>query len=213
MCGRFTLHSPADAVAEIFGVSFREALPPRWNIAPTQRIAIIRLSPSEVRELAFVRWGMGERKLINARSETVRERFSFREAFRFRRCLVVADGFYEWRREGKARIPYYFRRKDDRPFGMAGLWSGGAVTVGDGDACAILTTEASSIVRPIHDRMPMILHEPDFGVWLDPDWKSEDRAQALCRPFEDDELVSYPVSARVNRASVEDSSLIEPLTR
>ncbi|HEY0128503.1 MAG TPA: SOS response-associated peptidase, partial [Rubrobacteraceae bacterium] len=167
MCGRFTQRADAKALAKAFGVAEVPEVEARYNVAPTQDILGVYES-EDGREAKFFRWGlipswakdssMGAR-LINARAETVAEKPSFRDAFKRRRCVIPADGFYEWQRVGGKRQPYFFRMRDERPFGFAGLWerwegAGGETLY----SCTILTTEANEVLRPVHDRMPVILH-------------------------------------------------------
>ena len=204
MCGRFALYAKGEILAEEFGVSARPAGPPRHNIAPSQDVAAVRAVPAGgVREIALLRWGLvpfwskdlaiGSR-LINARSETVREKPSFRDAFRRRRCLIPASGFYEWLRKEGGKQPYYVRMRDERPFAFAGLWdrwegpAGGAV-----ESCTILTTAANDVLAPIHDRMPVILPRAEYGKWLDPALTDTDSLVPLLAPFRPDEMVAYPV--------------------
>jgi putative SOS response-associated peptidase YedK len=190
----------------------------RYNVAPTQNILAVR-TVSDERELTFFKWGlipawakdasMGAR-LINARSETVEEKPSFREAFKQRRCIIPADGFYEWRREGGKKQPYFFHLRDERPFGFAGLWErwegdGGQVI----NSCTILTTEANEVLRPVHDRMPVILHPDDYEVWLDTDARKHDFAKELLRPYTAGEMLGYPVSASINSPRNQGAQLIE----
>jgi putative SOS response-associated peptidase YedK len=207
MCGRFAQKSPAKKIAKQFKVEEVPPLAERYNVAPTQMILGIR-EEGVTREATFFKWGLVPRwakdpgignKLINARSETVEEKPSFREAFRRRRCIIPADGFYEWKREGGRKQPFFFKLKDERPFGFAGLWDrwegeDGKVI----NSCTILTTEANDVLRPIHDRMPVILHPEDYGRWLG----GEERERALLRellcPYPEKEMTGYPVSQAVN---------------
>jgi len=170
MCGRFTLRAPASVVAEQFALFDVEPFTPRFNIAPSQSVAVVRITPAAAeatRELAWLRWGLvpswaddpaiGNR-LINARAETAHQKPAFRAAFRRRRCLVPADGFYERRRTGSGKQPYFFRLRDDRPFAFAGLWeSWEGVDNSAVESCTLLTTEPNELMRPIHNRMPVIL--------------------------------------------------------
>ena len=179
MCGRFLLHTPVDTLQRAFGFAERPNLRPRYNIAPTQTVPIVRQKDGGGRELALVRWGLipswakeagiGGR-LINARAETVAEKPAFRGAFRKRRALVPADGFYEWRkREGdRPKQPLLVRRRDGQPFAFAGLWEHWRGPEGEVETCTILTTEANAALAPIHDRMPVILDPACYDRWLDP---------------------------------------------
>lgn len=192
----------------------------RYNIAPSQPVAVIRLEGDPPRRgLDELRWGLvpawakdpsiGNR-LINARAETLAEKPAFRSAFRSRRCLVVADGFYEWRPVQKRKQPYLVRRRDGRPFGMAGLWE--CWTAGDGSdllTCTIVTTAANRLMAPIHDRMPVLIAKHDEQTWLDP---HAERAalQDLLAPFPDDELETFAVSMHVNDPRNDDERCVTP---
>ena len=216
MCGRFTLCKPGDELAEIFDLVEPPDIAPRYNIAPTQPTPIIRQTSNTVgRRLETLRWGLiptwakdpaiGSR-MINARAETVSSKPAFRTAFRQRRCLVIADGFYEWQkvepRRGTSRPrkqPHYIHLRNGRPFAMAGLWehwegSDGSVI----DSCTIITTQPNEMVAPLHDRMPVMLESKDYDTWLDPDDKKLDELQDLLRPYAASEMETYPVSTRVN---------------
>ncbi|HEX7503632.1 MAG TPA: SOS response-associated peptidase [Syntrophales bacterium] len=206
MCGRFTLVSPFVAVTERFHASAPPDLRPRYNIAPGQDIlCVIRKGE---RRLEPLRWGLipywakdpaiGNR-LINARAETLAEKPSFRDAFLKRRCLVVADGFFEWRPEGKRKVPVYIILKSKMPFGIAGLYE--TWTAPDGNelrTCTIITTDANDLVRPLHDRMPVILREDVEDRWLDPAEASCERLSSFLRPYPSGEMTAYDVSHAVN---------------
>ena len=220
MCGRYTVSSPGEVIAEVFGLAEVPRLEPRWNVAPTQPVPIVRREGAgEPPRLATVRWGLvppGARdpaiasQLINARSESVDEKPAFADSFRRRRCLVVADGFYEWRKMGRERWPYYIRRRDRRPFGFAGLWASWTGTDGQELAsCAILTTEPNALVAPLHDRMPVILERESHAAWLDPDADPE-RLKTLLAPFPESELETYPVSPAVNSVANDSPANLRP---
>lgn len=190
MCGRFTLRTPAGALAEQFQLDAAPALEPRYNIAPTQEAPAIRASESGRRFAALLRWGLvpfwaddpsiGSR-MINARGETVATKPAFRAAFQRRRCLIPADGYYEWRAEPDAKLkqPYLFHRAGDRPFVFAGLWESWQAPDGSTlETFAIVTTEASAELRPYHDRMPVVLDDDQWSIWLRPDVDRE-QLQAL----------------------------------
>jgi putative SOS response-associated peptidase YedK len=217
MCGRFTLRAAASAVAEQFSLLELPLLEPRYNIAPSQPVPVVRLSPQ--RQLVFLRWGLipgwaddrtiGNR-LINARAESVAEKPAFRAAFRQRRCLVVADGFYEWRREGRERQPYFFRMRDDRPLGFAGLWeSWEGPDHARIESCTILTTAANDLVRPVHDRMPVIVAPADYARWLDPAVRPEPLLELL-HPYASEAMAGGPVSPWVNSPAHDDPRCIAP---
>src|SRR5262245_4330455 len=178
MCGRYSLYSSAADLAEWLGLPEVPALEPRYNVAPTQPVAAVRAGPGGGRELVRLRWGLVTPwaadpgtgpLLINARSETAADKPAFRAALRARRCLVPADGFYEWVRQAGKRQPIHFRLRDGRPFAFAGLWERWQAPGGPAvESCAILTTGANELVRQAHDRMPVILGPDAFGEWLDP---------------------------------------------
>lgn len=210
MCGRFTLTTPASALALAFGLEAPEAITPRYNIAPTQVVAIIRAA-SSARRLTQARWGLipswakdaaiGAR-LINARAETVAEKPSFRRALRAQRCLIPADGFFEWSTEGRTKQPYLIRLAGAPAFGFAGLWEswrppdGGAAV----ESCTIVTTEAHPTLRRLHDRMPVILPPESHGPWLDPDRHDPEEFRRWLVPCTWAELTVQPVSRLVNDA-------------
>ena len=217
MCGRFTQRKPAKALEEHFGVEVPETQP-NFNVAPTQNVLAIR-AEGDGRDAARLKWGLvpswakdistGAR-LINARSETVTEKPSFREAFKRRRCIIPADGFYEWQKMGGRKRPYFFRMRDDRPFGLAGLWErwaggGGEVL----DSCTILTTEANEVLRPVHDRMPVILHPEEYSLWLKADERERAMLKELLRPYPAEEMVGYPVGTLVNSPGHNRADLID----
>ena len=223
MCGRFTLRVPASAVAEQFGLGEIPPLAPRFNVAPTQTVAVVRRPPDSARqrELVWMRWGLIPswandpaiaNRMINARAETAAQKPAFRQAFRRRRCLVVADGFYEWQPVGKRKQPYYFRMRDQRPFGLAGLWevwkSPEDETI---ESCTILTTEASPLVAPMHDRMPAIIAPEDYDRWLDAAIEDPEAIGPLVHPYPSDAMVAYPVSARVNKPDNEGPGCVEAI--
>jgi putative SOS response-associated peptidase YedK len=209
MCGRFTLSTPAAAVASFFDLSDVPAcLAPRYNIAPTQAVAVVRYGAGG-RTLALVRWGLIPpwakdakigNSLINARGETVAAKPAFRSAFRRRRCLLPADGFLEWAKAGPRKQPYHFRRPDAGPFALAGLWErwqppGGAEPV---ETCTVLTTAANELVAPFHDRMPVILAPADFARWLDPGYDRAEGLKPLLKPYPAEALVAVAVNPLVN---------------
>jgi putative SOS response-associated peptidase YedK len=225
MCGRYLLKAPADALRRAFGFVEQPNLMPRYNIAPTQDVAVIseRREPKGERTLQLLRWGLipswaedmkGGAKLINARAEGISERPSFREAFQKRRCLVPADGFYEWRTEGKIKQPYLIQRRDRAPFAFAGLWERWVPKTEPPepayiDSFTIVTTEANALLRPLHVRMPVILAPEDCARWLDRG-SGVAELKALLKPAPEDLLAYVPVRPRVNAAAPDDAGLIEP---
>ena len=211
MCGRFTQAADGEIIARVFDLPEAPELSPRYNIAPTQDVAAVRLAESGDRELVQLHWGlipswakeraMGAR-MINARAETLGEKPAFRSAFRARRCLLVADGFYEWQKLGTRKQPHFIGFRDGRPFAFAGLWERWR---GDGseqvESCTIVTSEANELLGPIHDRMPVILDPEDFALWINPSVSETDRLTGLLRPYSSEPLRAYPVSLFVNRPS------------
>lgn len=221
MCGRFTLTVPGEQASQQFGLSkAATTLAPRYNIAPTQPVAAVRAAEGG-RELALLRWGLippwakdlsiGAR-MINARAETAAEKPAFRSAMKQRRCLILADGFYEWQTTGAGKQPFYFRVEGGRPFAFAGLWEQWRGPQGDQiESCTILTTEANDLVRPLHDRMPVILRPEDYARWLDPALRDAGAVADLLAPYPADAMLTYPVSKAVNRVSNDGAELIAPL--
>jgi putative SOS response-associated peptidase YedK len=249
MCGRFTLRAPASTIAEQFQVLDIQTFEPRFNVAPTQPVAAVRLPPeSGRRQFAWLKWGLvpswvkdpaiGNR-LINARAETLAEKPAFRAAFRQRRCLVVADGFYEWRRTGGCKQPYFIRLHDERPFAFAGLWESWEGKTAPGrtvpgtvfatdlfssqslsaktvpgavllETCTLITTGPNELMEPIHDRMPVILSPADYDRWLDPAIHEPDKLLPLLRPYPADAMLAVPVSVRVNNPKNDDAECVAP---
>ena len=218
MCGRFAQRSDPKRLAREFKVAEVPEVGARYNIAPTQEILGVTES-ADAREMKFFKWGlipswakdtaMGAR-LINARSETVEEKPAFREAFKKRRCIIPADGFYEWQRTEGRKQPFFFRMKDESPFGFAGLWERWQGAGGEAiESCTILTTEANEVLRPVHDRMPVILHSDDYELWLDEDVRKRELLRDLLRPYPAEEMVSHPVSTAINSPRNQGETLIE----
>ena len=218
MCGRYELHSHPVALALAFGLAHPPALAARYNVAPMQNVPIIRYNAAGERELVQVRWGFVPRwakdpsigaRMINARAETVAERPAFRNAYQRHRCLLPADGFYEWRQGPGAKQPMRIARADGQPFGMAGLYERWLSPEGEVlDTCAILTTRANARLAPLHDRMPVIVPPEHYDRWLD---AANHEVDALFEPAADDLLAAHPVSTRVNAVRNDDASLIEPV--
>jgi putative SOS response-associated peptidase YedK len=221
MCGRFALFAMPEDLARHFGVSIEDvALPPRYNVAPTQTIPVVRAAPAG-RQLVPVHWGlvpswaedaaMGSR-MINARAETVTEKPAFRVAFRSRRCLIPASGFYEWHAQGRGKQPHFIRRADGGLLAFAGLWERWQPPERPAlESCAILTTTANELMRPIHDRMPVILGPDDLPGWLGQAPAAPDALRALLRPCPAELLVAYPVSTYVNAPAHEGPEATAPL--
>jgi len=219
MCGRYTLKTPVEKLAEEFGFDDSSVeLPPNYNVAPTQGVAAV-LEEDGRRRLEVLRWGLippwaddpqiGSR-MINARAETAPEKPSFRRAFRERRCLILADGFYEWKRMNGGKQPYYIHMKEGRPFALAGLWESWKDDGGpEIRSCTILTTKPNALAGEIHDRMPVILPTGSYDVWLDAE-ADRDELYGLLAPYPEDEMEAYPVSRFVNSPSNNDPRCIEP---
>jgi putative SOS response-associated peptidase YedK len=221
MCGRFNLRTPASELAKIFALIRTAELRPRYNIAPTQPVAAIRQA-DDGRELALITWGLipswaddpqiGSR-MINARAETVAAKPSFRSAFKRRRCLIPADGFYEWKQTGAGKgpkQPFHIGRQDGKPFAMAGLWERWAKGAGPAiESCTIITTDANSELRELHDRMPVIIPPDDYDQWLNPNEQEADALMPLLAPYHGDPLEIYPVSRAVNNPRHDDADCVE----
>jgi putative SOS response-associated peptidase YedK len=222
MCGRFTLRTAASAIAEQFDLLGVPAFAARFNIAPSQPVPVIRMPREQTpqrRELVWLRWGLvpswakdpaiGNR-LINARAESAAEKPAFRAAVRRRRCLVVADGFYEWQRTGRKKQPYFLHVRGDRPFAFAGLWEAWeGADHSTLETCAILTTDANELVRPIHDRMPVILSPDGCAAWLDPAIEDPRQLAPLLAPYPSEEMEAREVGDFVNSPSHDSPRCLE----
>jgi len=216
------LRAPASVIAEQFSLFEVPLWKARFNIAPTQPVPVVRMTPQPAapqRQFVLLHWGLvpswaddpaiGNR-MINARAETAADKPSFRTALRRRRCLVAADGFYEWQKLGKRRQPMFIHMRDDRPFALAGLWeSWEGADHSALDSCTILTTEANDIVRPIHDRMPVIVAPEDYGRWLDPAVQQPGPILPLLRPYPSAPMEAYPVSTWVNSPTRDEPRCVE----
>ena len=223
MCGRFTLRAPASVVAEHFALFDMPPFSSQFNIAPSQPVAVVRLDPQQTpprRELAWLRWGLIPswakdpavgNQMINARAETAAEKPAYRTAFRRRRCLVAADGFYEWQRTDKRKQPYFIHMRDDRPFAFASLWE-----AWEGpdhsfiESCTLLTTEPNELVQPIHNRMPVIVAKEDYERWLDPAVQKPEQLALSLGPYPSEEMTAELVSTYVNSPAHDDPKCIEP---
>ena len=224
MCGRFVLTASPEMLRELFGVEVVPEVTARYNIAPTQDVAVVRAKGGEDgRELAMLHWGLipswakdskMASRTINARSETVAEKPSFRSAFRSRRCLIPADGFYEWAQVDDYKQPFYIHMEDKQPFALAGLWERWQPQDGPNiESCTIITTEANDLVAIVHPRMPVVLPPETHDLWLDPKMQEPARLRALLRPYPSEEMVIYPVSTLVSNARNEGSQCIESIGR
>lgn len=216
MCGRFTLTASGEELAEAFDLDDAPALAPRYNIAPSQLVAVVRRDPDGVRRLTTLTWGLrpagapeGDRPFINARAETAGARPSFRDAFARRRCLVTADGFFEWEGTGKRRQPWYLRLTSGRPFAFAGLWEPSRAAEAPGTV-TLLTTEPNELVRTIHDRMPVILAAEDAAAWLDPRRSRAEELAPLLGTYPAAAMTAYRVGPAVNNARFDEASCIAP---
>ena len=221
MCGRFTLTvDPADFEDKFGNFTFPKKFAPRFNIAPTQ--PVLGVPNNDKFKADFFTWGLvpmwakdpsvGNR-LINARGETVAEKPSFRGSLKYKRCLIFADGFYEWKAQPgkKTKTPFYIHMKDRKPFAFAGLWdtwnsSNGSLI----RSCALITTEPNELMAMIHDRMPVILHPRDYAKWLEPSAQTPDQVLPLIKPYPAEEMDAYPVSTLVNKASNDMPELVVP---
>lgn len=216
MCGRFSLKTPAGELAKMFGARKAPQAPPRYNVAPSQEVLAVTNAEGE-RELAPLLWGLipswsrEPKGFINARAETVMEKPSFRDSFKRRPCLIPADGYYEWRKQGRGGVkqPYYFRLQGGRVFAFAGIWDEWTAEGVAVPSCAIITTAPNEVARAVHDRMPVILREEDYDLWLDADPAKQELRLGLLRPYTAAEMDYYPVSTAVNDPHHEGSKLIE----
>lgn len=221
MCGRYTLHTPGETVEEIFDVTESVELTPRYNIAPTQEVAVVGLNREGTRTLGLMRWGLipswakdpsiGNR-MINARSETAAQKPAFRSSFKKRRCLVPADGFYEWKKIGDGKQPFHIRLKSAAPFAIAGLWARWHGTEGEPiRSCTLLTTSPNELTAEVHDRMPVILPSEAYTSWLDPRTDPES-LEALMVSYPAEEMEAFPVTPMVGNPRNDSPKCIEPLS-
>ncbi len=219
MCGRYAIVSAPEAIRRLFGYSDRPNFPQRHNVAPTQPIPIVRLAEGR-RRFALVRWGLipswvkdprSFALLINARGESANDKPAFRAAMRHRRCLIPADGFYEWKQAGTHKQPYYIHLKSGGPFAFAGLWESWSGPNGEEvESAAIVTTAANAALAPIHERMPAIVEPVAYDLWLDCRKVDHETAAALIAPAREGLLAMHPVSTAVNRVANDDARLIAP---
>lgn len=216
MCGRFAFYSPREAVQHLFGVDFPEPLAPRYNIAPTQNIAAIRISGQGEREPVMLRWGLVPswvkelaigNHMINARAESLAEKPAFRVAYRRRRCVILATGFYEWRSTAMRKVPYFISNPGGEPMGFAGLWERWEKTAHPVESCTIITTTANDTLRPVHDRMPVIIEPDNLALWLDAGTHAAD-LHRLLRPAPEALLSFREVSRAVNNPHADGPQLI-----
>jgi putative SOS response-associated peptidase YedK len=228
MCGRYTIRG-IQPVVDLFGAALPREFAPRFNVAPTQDVPVVRATPPHAthpagpsRQIDLLRWGLvphwaadpsAGNRMINARAETAAERPAFRDAMKRRRCLVPADGFYEWQATpgSKRKQPHLIRMKDDRPFAFAGLWESWRRGDESLESFTILTTAPNELVAPIHDRMPVIVAPADFDRWLDPTLPGEGVADLL-RPYPAEQMRANAVGTHVNSPSNDDPACAEPWT-
>jgi len=218
MCGRYTLRTPVETLVERFEINeYPSSITPSYNIAPSQGVAAV-IAENGKRKLEMLHWGLIPswakdpevgNKMINARAETVAEKPSYRKAFKERRCLILADGFYEWQKTDSGKQPFYIRMEDESPFAFAGLWeswqNGREIR-----SCTIITTSPNEVAAQVHNRMPVILHPEDYEMWLDPDFDEREALTTLLKPFPAEAMEAYPVSRKVNRPANNDPEVIEP---
>jgi putative SOS response-associated peptidase YedK len=223
MCGRYRLSRRKQIIEEHFdSVSGEEDWSARYNIAPTQPVPVIRQHPKEpVRQLPLMRWGLipswandssVSASMINARSETVATKPAFRDALKSRRCLIPADGFYEWSRTGKTKQPYCFEINEGELLAFAGLWDRWKDPSGQWvNSCSILTTTPNAVTAPVHDRMPVILDQDSYDIWLDPGMTNGAAASELLKPYDARLMRCYPVSTRINYVANDDEACSTPV--
>ncbi len=219
MCGRYTVIANPEVLRALFGYAEQPNFPPRYNIAPTQPIAIVRLVDGK-RQFALVRWGLlpswvkdpkAFTLLINARGETVCDKPAYRAAMKRRRCLIPADGFYEWQKAGDRKRPFYVRAKSGAPLAFAGLWETWMGPNGEElETAAIVTTAANDTLKPIHERMPVIVPREAFDLWLNCSDVDAKTAEALIAPAPEGLLEAYEISTAVNRTANDNPKLMEP---
>jgi len=220
MCARFQFAPPEDW-AEAFGLDETPEVPARYNIAPTQDVLAVHADRAGRCRARLLRWGLvpswaedpkAGNRLINARAESVATRTAFRDSFQERRCLVPAQGFYEWRRFGTLREPWLIRLKGGDTFAFGGMWDrwSGRGPGSEIQSCALITTAANALVAPIHGRMPVLIDRAAYGLWLDPD-ATEDDLRPLMAPFAADAMEAFPVSPRVNLTDVDEPDLSRPV--
>ena len=220
MCGRFTSLLSPELLAAIYEVFPPEQIVARYNIAPTQEVLVVREASNGGRYLSTVRWGLVPHwakdasigsKMINARSETVHEKASFRQAIRHRRCIVPISGFYEWVATPGGKHPHYITARDSSPLSLAGIWDTNETPDGQVlETCSILTTAANSLMAPLHDRMPVILHQGEFDRWLDPADTVPQALQHFYQPYPSELMLEWPVSSLVNSPRNDSPACIAP---
>jgi putative SOS response-associated peptidase YedK len=223
MCGRYRLSCRKQAIEEYFGAGANDIeWEPRYNIAPTQPVLTLRQNAIQpVRELSLMKWGLipswaedasNAAGMINARSETAASKPAFGDALKFRRCLIPADGFYEWQRTSKFRQPFCFEVREGELFAFAGLWDRWKKARGEWlESCSILTTTGNALTLDIHERMPVILHRDQYDHWLDPGMRNVAVVSELLKPYDGTQMRRYPVSSRVNAVQNDDEACTAPI--
>lgn len=223
MCGRYRLSRRKQILEEHFDTApWDDEWSPRYNIAPTQPVPVIRQHPAEpVRQISVMKWGLIPNwardasiatGTINAKSETAATKPAFRDPLKFRRCLIPADGFYEWKRNGTSKQPYCFETSDGELFAFAGLWDGRKNPEGQWvKTCTILTTTPNAVTAAVHDRMPVILDRESYDLWLDPGMQNVDAVSELLKPYDARLMRSYPISPRINHVANDDEEYSRPV--
>jgi putative SOS response-associated peptidase YedK len=223
MCGRYRLSITERELADAFGADPEDEWTPRYNLAPTDNVPIVRQNPADTRrKLNLAKWGLipswsngsvSAAKMINARAETVADKPSFRDAFLSRRCLVPANGFYEWRKQGTGKQPFHIGFSGARVFGMAGIWDNWKSETGEWvRSCSIITVAATGLMAQIHDRMPLVIKPDGYDLWLDPSFNKLDDLKEFLRPKADRDVECYPVSDHVNSVRNDDAICAEKWT-
>jgi putative SOS response-associated peptidase YedK len=223
MCGRYRLSRRKQLIEEYFeSAPWDDDWNPRFNIAPTQQVPVVRQHPKEpIRQLSLMKWGLIPHwakdpsiatSTINAKSETAATRPAFRDPLKYRRCLIPADAFYEWKRNGTSKQPYCFEVNAGELFAFAGIWDGWKNAEGQWvKSCSILTTTPNAMTSAIHDRMPVILHPDSYGLWLDPGMHNVTAISELLKPFDARLMRCYPVSTRINHVANDDEECSRPV--
>jgi putative SOS response-associated peptidase YedK len=215
MCGRFSLSTGLTTLKEKFQFNFTDETKPRYNIAPSQSILTVVQNDND-RVGKQMRWGLIPfwakdikigYKMINARAETIDEKPAYKHPFQKQRCLILADGFYEWKKQGKEKQPYRFKLKNGEPFAFAGLWDRWETLY----SCTIITTKPNNLTKEVHDRMPVILPKDTYDLWLNPNMTETDYLKSLLVPYPEEEMVAYPVSTLVNSPKNDIPSVMEPI--
>ena len=223
MCGRFVLRASTQQLQTLFDLAEAPPIAPRYNIAPTQPVLAVRANPhGGLREATYLNWGLipfwakdpkiGSR-MINARAETAAQKPSFRAAFKYRRCIVPADGFYEWKKEKDGKQPFLIGMESGDVFGIAGLWEHWEQDGSVIESCTLLTSEANAWMAPLHHRMPVILEPQDYDEWLDPSVQKADPLLHLVRPFSGAAMRAFAVSKVVNNARNDQPECVEPIAQ